>query len=120
MSSVSASQAREILDFQLVGGDCDQIGRECALLRSCLWALSGGERPVYVLRVLNVALSLSPEHVFDGNHSASLTDLRARLRRALADLSDAGDVLSLANGRFLPSPLREVPLGTADGARLLV
>ena len=120
MSVVSATQARETVDFQLVGRDCDQIVRECALLRSCLWALSGGDRPVHVLRVLNLAFDLSPENIFAGRDSVALTGLRSRLRAALDNLSDAGDILSLANGRWLPAPLRQVPLGMADGARLLV
>jgi len=118
MSEISAAQAKEIIDSHLVGGDCGQLARDCALLRSCLWALSGGNRPVHVLRVLNLALDLSPENVFGGD--AGSVELRTRLRGALDELSDAGDILALANGRWLPAPLREVPLGTADGARLLV
>lgn len=118
ISEISATKAREVLDFQLLGGDYGQLARDCALLRSCLWALSGGDRPVHVVRVLNLALDLSPENVF-GSETAS-TELRTRLRGILDELSDAGDLVSLANGRWLPAPFREVPLGTADGARLLI
>lgn len=119
ISEIQTSEARRVLDSQFIGGECDQLARDCALLRSCIWALSGGERPVHVLRVLNLALELCPQIVFD-EHDSDKTDARARFRNILDELADTGDLVSLANGRWLPAPLHAVQLGTGDDVRLLI
>jgi hypothetical protein len=68
--------------------------------------------------LLNLAAELAP--------SCSLKDdagggeVRDRLKECLEELSDSGDLVSLANGHWLPAPTREVVLGTRDGVRLLV
>jgi hypothetical protein len=109
LQAISESEARDLLRQQLVGsGECDQLAMDCAKLRSCLWALSGGTQPVHVLRLLNF--------VAVGEDA----DFRTRLREVLEELSDAGDVAELANGRWIPAPTRQVLLGTVDDARLLI
>ena len=109
LQAISESDAHEVLREQLVGsGECDQLAEDCARIRSCLWALSGGDQPVHVLRLLNLVAA------------GEDTEFRQRLKEALDELSDAGDVAELANGRWIPAPTRQVLLGTADDARLLV
>jgi hypothetical protein len=111
LRTVSEREARTVLRHQLVGtGACDQVAADCALLRSCVWALTGGSRPVHILRLLNLATSLDP----------SSDDLRPRIKESLEELADAGDLAELANGRWLPAPTREVRLETADDTRLVV
>lgn len=118
--SSSAEEAGNLIREQLVGtAKCDQVATDCALLRSCVWALTGGERPVHVLKLLNLAVDASPDSVLAGDEMGS-TEIRSRLRTSLDELAEAGDLVSLANGRWLPAPTREVRLGSADDARLLV
>jgi len=104
-------EARLILKRELVGSSvCDQVAQDCALLRSCVWALTGGSRPVHILRLLNLSASLDPSN----------EDIRPRIKESLEELAEAGDLAELANGRWLPAPTREVRLETADDTRLLV
>jgi hypothetical protein len=111
VNTISEERARDLLRYQLVGPvECDQLALDCALLRSCLWALSGGTTPVHVLRLLNLATSLE----------ASNAEVRPKIKETLEELAEAGDLVELANGRWLPAPTREVPLETGDDARLLV
>lgn len=111
MNTISEEKARCVLRHQLVGPvECDQVALDCALLRSCLWALSGGTTPVHVLRLLNLATSLEYAEM----------DVRPRIRETLEELADAGDVVELANGRWLPAPTREVRLETSDDVRLVI
>ena len=99
------------MKHQLIGpGACDQVAADCALLRSCVWALTSGNRPVHVLRLLNLATSLDSS---DG-------EIRARIKESLEELADSGDLVELANGRWLPAPTRQVRLDTVDDTRLLV
>lgn len=109
--AVSEKEARAVVRQQLIGpGECDQVAADCALLRSCVWALTGGNRPVHVLRLLNFATS------FDSSDEA----MRPRIKESLEELADAGDLVELANGRWLPAPTRQVRLETVDDTRLLV
>ncbi len=120
MRVISAEKAGALLREQLLGtaDHSDQLAIDCALLRSCLWSLSGGQRPVHSLRLLNLAVECSPAGL--NTESENGSDVRLRLRNALSELEGAGDVVSLANGRWLPAPTRDVKLGTADDTRLLV
>src|ERR1035441_2110806 len=89
--AVSEKEARAVVRQQLIGpGECDQVAADCALLRSCVWALTGGNRPVHVLRLLNFATSL------DSSDEA----IRPRIKESLEELADAGDLVELANGRW--------------------
>jgi len=116
---ISAEKAGALLHEQLVGRTVsDQLAVDCGLLRNCIWALSGGARPVHSLRLLNLAVESSPSSIIAETHDDS--DVRSRLRSSLTELEGAGDVVSLANGRWLPAPTREVRLGTPDDTRLLV
>lgn len=109
--AISREDARAALTMQLVGaGEYDQVALDSALIRSCVWALTGGKRPVHILRLLNFATSLDPF----GN------DIRPRIKESLQELADAGDLAELANGRWLPAPTREVRLDTVGDTRLLV
>ncbi len=109
--AIAETEAHAILTRQLTASEtCDQVAEDCALLRSCAWALTDGVRPVHVLRLLNLASTLH----FSGDVS------RARLKEALGELSDCGDLAELSGGQWVPAPTREVLLGTADDMRLLV
>ncbi len=111
LQAITESEAHTILARELTGSEaCDQIAEDCALLRSCAWALTDGVRPVHVLRLLNLACTLH----FAGDSS------RGSLKEALQELSECGDLVEMANGQWLPAPTREVRLGTADDLRLLV
>jgi hypothetical protein len=111
LRAITETQAHIIIARQLTGSEaCDQVAEDCALLRSCAWALTDGVRPVHVLRLLNLASTLQ----FSGDAS------RARLKEALEELSECGDLAEMSNGQWLPAPTREVRLGTADDMRLLV
>lgn len=111
LRAITETEAHDILARELTGAErCDQIAEDCALLRSCAWALTDGVRPVHVLRLLNFASTLH----FSGETA------RAQLKKALEELSECGDVAELSSGQWLPAPTREVCLGTADDMRLLV
>src|SRR6185437_1637859 len=70
--SSSAEEAGNLIREQLVGtAKCDQVATDCALLRSCVWALTGGERPVHVLKLLNLAVDASPDSVLAGDEMGS-------------------------------------------------
>lgn len=111
LCAITETEAHGILARELTGSEmCDQIAEDCALLRSCAWALTDGVHPVHVLRLLNLASTLH----FAGDAS------RGRLKEALQELSECGDLVEMANGQWLPAPTRAVRLGTADDMRLLV
>ena len=111
LRAIADTDARGVLIRELTGSEaCDQIAEDCALLRSCVWALTDGIRPVHVLRLLNLASTLH----FSGETS------RARLKDALEELSECGDLAELSGGQWMPAPTREVRLETADDMRLLV
>jgi hypothetical protein len=111
LQAITEIDAHTILARQLTGSEaCDQIAEDCALLRSCAWALTDGIHPVHVLRLLNLASTLH----FAGDAS------RGKLKEALQELSECGDLAEMSNGQWLPAPTREVRLGTADEIRLLV
>lgn len=108
---IAETEARGILAHELTGAEtCDQVAQDCALLRSCTWALTDGIRPVHVLRLLNLASALH----FSGAAA------KAQLKEALEELSECGDLAELSSGQWLPAPTREVHLGTTDDMRLLV
>lgn len=111
LRAITEAEARGILARELTGAETrDQIAEDCALLRSCAWALTDGIRPVHVLRLLNLASTLH----FSGETA------RAQLKEALEELSECGDLAELSSGQWLPAPTREVPLRTTDDMRLLV
>jgi hypothetical protein len=111
LRAISDTEAHGILARELMGTEtCDHLAEDCALLRSCTWALTDGVRPVHVLRLLNLASTLH----FSGEAA------RAQLKEALEELSECGDLAELSSGQWLPAPTREVPLETADDMRLLV
>lgn len=111
LRSITQIEARGILARELAGTEtCDQIAEDCALLRSCAWALTEGVRPVHILRLLNLASALH----FSGETA------RAQLKEALEELSESGDLAEFSSGQWLPAPTREVRLATADDMRLLV
>ncbi len=108
---VTETAAHAILARELTGSEtCDRVAEDCALLRSCVWALTDGVQPVHVLRLLNLASTLH----FSGDTS------RGKLKEALQELSVCGDLVEMSNGQWLPAPTREVRLGTGDDLRLLV
>lgn len=111
LQAITEMAAHAILARELTGSEtCDQVAEDCALLRSCMWALTDGVQPVHVLRLLNLAVTLH----FDGDAS------RGELKEALQELSECGDLVEMSNGQWLPAPTREVCLGTRDNMRLLV
>ena len=111
LQAITERAAHAIFARELTGSEtCDQVAEDCALVRSCVWALTDGVQPVHVLRLLNLAVTLH----FGGDAS------RGKLKEALQELSDNGDLVEMSNGQWLPAPTREVCLGTGDDLRLLV
>jgi hypothetical protein len=111
LQAITEVEAHTILARELTGSEaCDRIAEDCALLRSCAWALTDGVHPVHILRLLNLASTL---------HLAGDAS-RGKLKEALQALSECGDLAELSNGQWLPALTREVRLGTADDMRLLV
>jgi hypothetical protein len=111
LRGITSTQAHAIITRQLTGSEaCDPVAEDCALLRTCAWALTDGIHPVHVLRLLNLASTIQ----FSGEAT------RARLKEGLEELSECGDLAELSNGQWLPAPTREVRLGTEDDMRLLV
>jgi hypothetical protein len=95
---------KEAKELWAESGDADGLhSHHCALLRSCLWALTRQGTPTHVLRLLNLAVDVAAAR--DGQ--APRTDLRDELRQSLEDLADAGDAVSLAEGHWLPAAARE-------------
>jgi hypothetical protein len=111
LQAITEVEAHTILARELTGSEaCDRIAEDCALLRSCAWAITDGVHPVHILRLLNLASTL---------HLAGDAS-RGKLKEALQALSECGDLAELSNGQWLPALTREVRLGTADDMRLLV
>ncbi len=111
LRAITDTEAHGILARELTGHEtCDKVAEDCALLRSCAWALTDGVRPVHILRLLNLASTLH----FSGESA------RAQLKDALDELSECGDLAELSSGQWLPAPTREVRLRTGDDMRLLV
>ena len=78
LQAITEIEAHAILARELTGSEaCDQIAEDCALLRSCAWALTDGVRPVHILRLLNLASTLH----FAGDAVQSETE--RSLRRAV-------------------------------------
>ena len=84
-------------------------------LRSALWALSaGGSELVYVTRLLHAARPLAlPTALGVGGVVSDDEAEFTLLRQVLDELEAMGDVASLPHGRWLPAPMRFVPLDAA-------
>ena len=114
LNPIERSRAELLISAHLQGGSVgNDISADCALLRSCIWSLSSAARPVHVLRVLNLVLT-----TWDSDQD--VLERREHLHEALEELSDAGDLVSLPEGRWLPAPTREVLLESGSDERLLV
>jgi hypothetical protein len=114
LNLIERSRAETLISAHLEGGSIgNDISADCALLRSCVWSLSGTNEPVHILRVLNLALSM-----WDSDQD--VLERREHLHEALEELSNAGDLVSLPEGRWLPAPTREVLLESSSNERLLV
>jgi hypothetical protein len=70
---------------------------------------------VHVLRVLNCAVEIASVAANDDG-----AVVRERLRSCLEELGEAGDAVSLDDGRWMPAPVRVVPLVHAAAPALLV
>jgi hypothetical protein len=99
----------------------DESVIQAEVLRVGLWALSGhgselDAQPVYISRLLHAArrlipleIRLSEKPIRTDGESDTDTVLQA-LHRMLDELETIGDVAALPHGRWLPAPLRCVPL----------
>lgn len=83
------------------------------LVRAMTWALTGATRAAHVLRIVSRCLPPAMA-VFQGGDS-----VREDLRAALEALADAGDLVELARGHWLPAPSRLVSLGAGRGHLLV-
>jgi hypothetical protein len=114
LNPIERHRAEILTSAHLQGGSVgNDISSDCALLRSCIWSLSGTTEPVHVLRVLNLALTM-----WDSDQD--VLERREHLHEALEELAEAGDLVSLPEGRWLPAPTREVLLESGAEERLLV
>jgi hypothetical protein len=104
---VSAEVAREAAPAFVAGATASEP-LEYDLLRVIIWSLTRASEPVHVLRVLNCALEIA-----SGALGGDDAGLRERLRSCLEELSEAGDAVSLDEGRWMPAPVRVVPLAGA-------
>ena len=109
LRAITEIEAHAILARELTGSEaCDQVAEDCALLRSCAWALTDGFHPVHILRLLNLASALH----FAGDAS------RGTLKEALQVLSECGDLAELSSGQWLPAPWQH-PEVVVEGVVLL-
>ncbi len=106
-----------IRDEILPPGGATPEGTEYDLLRLVTWSLTRSQEPAHIVRILNCAVELARPLV-----PASVTSevLRDRLRGRLEDLAEAGDLVWMDEGRWLPAPVRQVPLGARREGALLV
>src|SRR5436190_2661128 len=81
------------------------------LLRALTWALTSGTQPVHVLRLLNRTASVASTLL----QSPDDRQVRSVLREGLDALADAGDLVELDGGLWLPATSRFVRLGHEDG-----
>lgn len=108
--------ATELESKRLVGtSGVNELTSDCAVLRSCIWALTRTAQSVHINRLLNVATSSQI-----GLEAHATVDARARLREALDALAEVGDVLELANGWWLPAGSRQILLDNETDDRLIV
>ena len=88
------------------------------LLRTVLWSLTRSGEAAHVVRVLNLAFNSEPCPTAGSIMTASAR--RDRLRRCLDELEEAGDAEALDDGRWIPAPVRVVPLPGSHSEKLLV
>jgi hypothetical protein len=93
----------------------DELTLDCAVLRSCVWALTRNAQSVHVNRLLNVATASQI-----GLESHATVDARARLRESLDVLAEVGDVIELANGWWMPAGSRQILLANETDDRLII
>lgn len=99
--------------------DFDQLAVDCALLRNYLWILSNkGMEPTYVTKLLNMAIEVETDKI--GTLEIAEKSRRERLREALNELANSLDVIELANGRWLPAPVRLVNINNYTTEYLLI
>jgi hypothetical protein len=78
-----------------------------------VWSLAAPSKKVHINRILNAALPIWS--LGSGRVGVSEETLRAELREGLVILEDAGDLVELSNGYWVPATSRfvELPGGTA-------
>lgn len=86
------------------------------MLRTLVWALTGGRDPVHVLRLLNRALDAA---LGVADEDLGPEALRSTLRDALDELAMAGDIAELDGGLWVPAPTRLVSIASRDEALLV-
>src|SRR5713226_8462397 len=85
------------------------------VLRALTWALTSGTQPVHILRLLNRATSIMSPLL----ETTDDRQVRSELREGLDALADAGDLVELEGGLWLPATTRIVRLRYGD-SHLLV
>ncbi|MGN7918752.1 hypothetical protein [Lysobacter sp. 22409] len=91
--------------------------RQFELLRSTVWSLATPTGRVHINRILSVALPAW--RVQSEDKHASDEGLRAELRSGLSALQDAGDLIELRGGYWVPATVRLVELPQGAGHLLI-
>ncbi len=106
-----------IRDYVLPLGGAAGEATEYDVLRLVTWSLTRSQEPAHVVRVLNCAVELARSFALLSEPAEAVRD---RLRGRLEDLAEAGDLVWLDEGRWLPAAVRQVPLGDGREGALLV
>ncbi len=114
--SESEAQRAAFVSLGLEGG-ASPADIRIELLRALAWALTGGARPVHIVRLLNRAIDLATNL---GGTGLEPEFLREVLRSELQSLAAAGDLAELDSGLWLPAPTRLVEVGEGVEFSLLV
>jgi len=114
---VSAEAARAAIARSLGFADppANRGDLQFELLRSVIWALTSGRQPAHVLRVLNRSTSIASVILQATDERQVRSDLHTRLDA----LADAGDLVELDGGLWLPAMSRLVHLGPGEGYLLV-
>lgn len=108
------SSARKSLRL---GSGCADADSRFEVLRAAVWSLSWDRGPVYVAKILNVAMP--SWRLLCARTTGDDAMLRAELRAALQSLQDAGDLVEAAGGLWTSAATRVISLDHGAGQLLV-
>jgi hypothetical protein len=107
------NEAADAVRRHLLLGDCSAKEAHFEILRATVWSIATLSRQAHVNRVLGTALPTW--RLLSERPAASDEELRTDLRDGLSMLRDAGDLIGLSGGYWVPATTRLVQLPDRSG-----
>ncbi|RKG99983.1 hypothetical protein [Corallococcus carmarthensis] len=98
-------------------GSCSAAGSRFEIMRATVWSIAAPGSKAHVNRVLSAALPTW--QILSDRATASEETLRGELRGALSTLEDAGDLIELRGGYWVPATARFIELPGGVGYLLV-